>query len=272
MIFFPDYKMSLRKEINALKNETRIRKQLIAKSVDRELTHQSFFERSSKLFEPLLESHDKVNDNLKALENNIKEQNIKRQQNVVQQSGELQARPLKNEIPKVKLEPKKTFAEESGGNSWFKQDDEGSYYLANEKAQTPRFKVREGKITFTRENNNYIVDVTPGLNELLFVKDFDTSKINKEDVEQYYRLYGQLTAKEGNSKRAKQIHRLFPSINRDHYIKGGTGLQMNTDKTIPKSKEAVINRIQVLLTSKSFGQENVSAELQNLIKYLSNIK
>ena len=83
--------MSLCKEIDALKKESRIRKQLIAKSVDRELTHLSFFERSSKLFEPLLESHDKVNDNLKALENNIKEQNIKQQQTVVQQSGEPQA-------------------------------------------------------------------------------------------------------------------------------------------------------------------------------------
>ena len=154
-------------------------------------------------------------------------------------------------------------------------DDNGSYYLANEKAQTPRFKVREGRVIFSKDNNDYIVDVTPGLNELLFVKDFDVRKIKKDDVEQYYRLYGQLTVKEGNSKRAKEIHRLFPSINRDHYIKGGTGLELkvpNTDKTIPKSKEAVINRIQVLLTSKSFGQENVSAELQNLIKYLSNIK
>ena len=141
-----------------------------------------------------------------------------------------------------------------------------------DKTKTPRFKVREGRVIFSKDNNDYIVDLTDGLNELLFVKDFDASKINKEDVEQYYRLYGQLTVKEGNSKRAKEIHRLFPSINRDHYIKGGTGLQMNTDKTIPKSKEAVINRIQVLLTSKSFGQENVSAELQNLIKYLSNIK
>ena len=267
--------MSLRKEIDALKKESTLRKQLIAKSVDRELTGLNFFERSSKLFEPLLESHDKVNDNLKALENNIKQQNIKQQQTVVRQSEEPHARPLENELPKVKLEPKKTFAEESGGNSWFKQDDGGSYYLASDKTQTPRFKVREGKITFTRDNNNYIVDLTDGLNELLFVRDFNVKKIKEDDVEQYYRLYGQLAVKEGNSKRAKQIHRLFPSINRDHYIKGGTGLESmapNTDKTVPKSKEAVKNRIQVLLASKSFGQENVNTELQNLMNYLSSIK
>ena len=47
---------------------------------------------------------------------------------------------------------------------------------------------------------------------------------------------------------------------------------LNTDKTIPETLKGIVDRIQVLLASISFGQENVNAELSNLIKYLGNIK
>ena len=174
----------------------------------------------------------------------------------------------KNRIPEVRLTPKKSFTEETGGNSWFKLDKDGNYYMACDKTETPRFKVIDGKIIFSKGKNDYIVDITEGLSELLFVKEFDKTKVRKEDVEQYYRLYGQLGVKEGNSKRARQIHKSFPSIDREHFIKGGTGF--NTDKTIPDTFEGIINRILVLLASKSFGQENVDTELNNLIKYLLN--
>ena len=96
--------------------------------------------------------------------------------------------------------------------------------MACDKTETPRFKVIDGKIIFSKDKNDYIVDVTEGLSELLFVKEFDKTKVRKEDVEQYYRLYGQLGVKEGNSKRARQIHKSFPSIDQEHFIKGGTGL------------------------------------------------
>ena len=253
-------KMKLNKEIDAMKRETAIRKELNTKTLDRKLTELDFFERSSQMFEPLLDSNVKVQENLKTLEEGLKQQNIQHQQAIEENSSS---------IPKVKLEPKKTFAEESGGNSWFKEAN-GSYYLASEKSKTPRFKVVNGKIIFSKDNNDYIVDITDGLNELLFVKDFDEQKVTKEDVEQYYRLYGQLGVKEGNSKRARKIHKAFPNVDREHYVRGGTGF--NTDKTIPKTKKAVKNRIKVLLASKSFGQENVNKELNNLINYITNTK
>ena len=63
------------------------------------------------------------------------------------------------------------------------------------------------------------------------------------------------------------------SIDREHFTKGGTGLEpkcFNTDKAIPDTLEGIRDRIQVLLASKSFGQENVNTELSNLIKYLLN--
>ena len=63
-----------------------------------------------------------------------------------------------------------------------------------------------------------------------------------------------------------QPYKSFPSIDGEHYIKGGTGF--NTDKTIPKTIEGIKNRIQVLLASKSFGQENIDAELKNLLNFL----
>ena len=148
--------------------------------------------------------------------------------------------------------------------------------MACDKTESPRFKVINGKIIFSKDKNDYIVDVTEGLSELLFVKEFDKTKVRKEDVEQYFRLYGQLGVKEGSSKRARQIHKSFPSIDWEHFIKGGTGLELkvprhqrcfNTDKTIPDTLEGIRDRIQVLLASKSFGQENVNTELNNLINY-----
>ena len=108
---------------------------------------------------------------------------------------------------------------------------------------------------------DYIVDITEGLSELLFIKEFDKTKVRKEDIKQYYRLYGQSGVKEGNSKRARQIHKSFPSIDWEHFIKGGTGLDQrclepkvprhqrgfNTNKTIPDTLEGIRDRIQVLL-------------------------
>ena len=176
-----------------------------AKTLDRTLTDLSFFERSSKLFEPLIESNVKVNDNLKELEKGIKQQNMLLGEFLVQLSA-LESEN-KNRIPEVRLTPKKSFTEETGGNSWFKLDKDGSYYMACDKTKTPRFKVIDGKIIFSKDKNDYIVDITQGLSKLLFVKDFDKTKVRKEDVEQYYHLYGQLGVKEGNSKRARQIHK-----------------------------------------------------------------
>ena len=68
--------MTLSREIDALKRLAHVHKELNAKTLDRTLTDLSFFERSSKLFEPLIESNVKVNDNLKELEKGIKQQNM----------------------------------------------------------------------------------------------------------------------------------------------------------------------------------------------------
>ena len=68
--------MTLNREIDALEKLAHVRKELNAKTLDRTLTDLSFFERSSKLFEPLIESNAKVNDNLKELERGVKQQNM----------------------------------------------------------------------------------------------------------------------------------------------------------------------------------------------------
>ena len=278
--------MSLSKEIEDLKALSSLKNELIAKTLDSKLTDLSFYERSSQMFQPLIDSNDKVNENLKTLEEGLKQQNVM-----------LAPRIEESKIPEVKLSPRTPLTEETGGNSWFKQHEaDGTYYLAGEKSQTPRFKLVHGKIAFSKDNNDYLVDLSDGLNELLFIKDFDETRIKKQDVEQYYRIYGQLGIKEGHSRRARKIHKLYPNIDREHYIKGGTGLRskgspgpkalgtesphgpkalrsngpFNTDKSIPKTNKEVKKRIQVLLASKSFGQKNVNTELINLINYLSS--
>ena len=244
--------MSLTKQIQALEKLTDLKKQLNAKTLDRKLTDINFFERTNKLFQPLIDSNVKqtetITDNLKEVENNIK------QQNTLLQLHNNNNNNKDENIPQVSLEPRTSGKDETGGNSLFKQNENEEYYLAGEKNKTPRFKVKDNKVIFSKDNSDYIVDITAGLNELLFKKNFDKNKIKQEDVEQYYRIYGQLDVKEGNSNRAKNIHLLFPNVNRKHYIKGGTGLN--------KTK----NRLQVLLTSKALGQNNVDQEISNLIK------
>ena len=283
--------MSLSKEIEALKTLSSLTKELNAKTLDRKLTDLSFYERTSQLFQPLTDSNAKVNESLKTLEEGLKQQNVM-----------LAPRVEESKIPEVKLSPRTPLTEETGGNSWFKQHEaDGAYYLAGEKSQTPRFKLVHDKIAFSKDNNDYLVDISDGLNELLFIKDFVEARIKKQDVEQYYRIYGQLGIKEGHSRRARKIHKLYPNIDREHYIKGGTGLgtesphgskalqskgspgpkalrskgpretsSFNTVKSIPNKLEDVKKRIHVLLASKSFGQENVNTELINLINYLSS--
>ena len=252
--------MSLTKQIQALEKLTDLKKQLNAKTLDRKLTDINFFERTNKLFQPLIDSNvkqtEKITDNLKEVENNIKQQNTLLQLHNNNNNNILEPRTSgKDEnIPQVSLEPRTSGKDETGGNSLFKQNENGEYYLAGEKNKTPRFEIKNNQIIFSKDKSNYIVDITTGLNELLFNKNFDKNKIKKEDVEQYYRIYGQLGVKEGNSNRAKNIHSLFQDINRKHYIKGGTGLN--------KTK----NRLQVLLTSKALGQNNVDQEIGHLIK------
>ena len=99
--------MTLNREINALERLAHVCKELNAKMHDGILTDLSFFERSSKLFKPLIESTVKVNDNLKELEKGIKQQNMLLGEPLVRLSA-LESEN-KNRIPEVRLTPKKSF-------------------------------------------------------------------------------------------------------------------------------------------------------------------
>ena len=75
MIFF------LSKKMDNLKKLVKLQKELKAKTIDRKLTQLNFYDRTSKLFQPITDTIEKgtkdINENLKILENAINQQNLK---------------------------------------------------------------------------------------------------------------------------------------------------------------------------------------------------
>ena len=133
------------------------------------------------------------------------------------------------------------------------------------------FTVKDEKILMSHENSDYIINLTPGLKILLFQfepnQKFNKDIITKEDVEQYLRIYGQKKIDLGKSNRGVKIFKLYPEIEQQYFLKGGTGLQL-LKVVIPNSIEKIKDRIKVLHASKSHGQKNVLSELTALLDHL----
>ena len=62
--------------LEALKKLNKLQAELKAKTIDKALTDRNFYERTSEMFKPLIESNEKqtedINKNLKSLEENMK--------------------------------------------------------------------------------------------------------------------------------------------------------------------------------------------------------
>ena len=75
MIFF------LSRKIDNLEKLVKIQNELKAKTIDRKLTQLNFYDRTSKLFQPITDTIEEgtkdINENLKILENALNQQNLK---------------------------------------------------------------------------------------------------------------------------------------------------------------------------------------------------
>ena len=75
MIFF------LSKKMDNLEKLVKTQNELKAKTIDRKLTQFNFYDRTSKLFQPITDTLEKgtkdINENLKILENALNQQNLK---------------------------------------------------------------------------------------------------------------------------------------------------------------------------------------------------
>ena len=69
---------ALENKLKSLNDLNNLRKELKAKTIDRRLTELNLFDRTSKLFAPIINVVEKQNENLEVLKNNlINQQNLK---------------------------------------------------------------------------------------------------------------------------------------------------------------------------------------------------
>ena len=126
------------------------------------------------MFKPLIDSNEKqtedINKNLKSLEENMKKTNV-----MLPISDKTSS---DSSLPIESLSPNLT---KRADNSWFKENEEGLYYMAGDRNKNPIFKIEDGKILFSSNDGDTIVNNTPGLEALLFNLE-SSQKFNKEVV------------------------------------------------------------------------------------------
>ena len=117
-------------KLKSLQNLNKLQRELKAKTIDKVLTDNTFFERTSELFKPLI---NQMKNKLKSLD---KQETalVKTLKNTDKNSS----LPLTLE----RLEPRKSNTPETGGNSWFKEGENGVFYPAGSKAKTGAFESR----------------------------------------------------------------------------------------------------------------------------------
>ena len=115
----------MKAQIESLKKLNKVQSELKAKTIDKILTDNNFFERTSELFKPLIQSNEKQTEDTKDINKILK---------ILE---EILPISTKNMIENISsLKPKQTNTGETGGNSWFKELENGEFYLANAKNKT----------------------------------------------------------------------------------------------------------------------------------------
>ena len=66
---------ALENKLKSLNDLNNLRKELKAKTIDRRLTELNLFDRTSKLFAPIINVVEKQNENLEVLKNNLTSNN-----------------------------------------------------------------------------------------------------------------------------------------------------------------------------------------------------
>ena len=69
---------ALENKLKSLNDLNNLRKELKAKTIDRRLTELNLFDRTSKLFAPIINVVEKQNENLEVLKNNLTNNHIQR--------------------------------------------------------------------------------------------------------------------------------------------------------------------------------------------------
>ena len=250
------------KSLNDLNN---LRKELKAKTIDRRLTELNLFDRTSKLFAPIINVVEKQNENLEVLKNNLINQ-----QKTLPSSDDNQQRTLPSTELFKSIKDHSMFLpiEESNGEIFFK--------LKNRDAPQLKFNPsKPNELTiFPNDGSKEIkTKINEGTKTLLFDIHPNTSIITGEDFNEYLKIYEELGDKPGTSNRIKNIintksnkdalNLVLNNFNKTKPIKQ-TNLP-TLGKGLVDSNEKIMKRLGVLSSAYEAGHTNVLKEMTAIL-------
>ena len=256
---------ALENKLKSLNDLNNLRKELKAKTIDRRLTELNLFDRTSKLFAPIINVVEKQNENLEVLKNNLINQ-----QKTLPSSDDNQQRTLPSTELFKSIKDHSMFIpiEESNGEIFFK--------LKNRDAPQLKFNPsKPNELTiFPNDGSQEIkIKINEGTKTLLFDIHPNTSIITGEDFNEYLKIYKALGDKPGEGNRIKNIintksnkdalNLLLNNFNKTKPIKQ-TNLP-TLGKGLVDSNEKIMKRLGVLSSAYKAGHTNVLKEMTAIL-------
>ena len=226
-----------------LEKLVKLQNELKAKTIDRKLTQLNFYDRTSKLFQPITDTIEEgtkdINENLKILENALNQQNLK---------------AIEGAKPNLPITLKTNSLDKLPKTWQFNQLKDGTFLL-NKQPVT----IENDTIRLSASNTSY--PFTNNFKALLYGED-------AKNIDNYDDLYNYLNfiKESGSSQSAMRYKSLIQRIN--NLRKKGNSLQTIV---IPNSIEKIKERLQILLAARKSGHSNISLEeitalLDNLLE------
>ena len=256
---------ALENKLKSLNDLNNLRKELKAKTIDRRLTELNLFDRTSKLFAPIINVVEKQNENLEVLKNNL----INQQK--MPSSGDNQQRTLPSPELFKSIKDHSMFLpiEESNGEIFFK--------LKNRDAPQLKFNPsKPNELTiFPNDGSQEIkTKINEGIRTLLFDIHPNTSIITGEDFNEYLKIYEALGDKPGEGNRIKNIintksnkdalNLLLNNFNKKSKLVKQTNLP-TLGKGLVDSNEKIMKRLGVLSSAYKAGHTNVLKEMTAIL-------
>ena len=247
---------ALENKLKSLNDLNNLRKELKAKTIDRRLTELNLFDRTSKLFAPIINVVEKQNENLEVL---------------LPSSGNNQKRILPSPDIFKSIRDHSMFLPIEG------EDNNGNILLKLKNRDAPQLKfnkISKELTIFPNDGSQEIkTKINEGIKTLLFEVHPNTSIITGEDFNEYLKIYEIIGEKPGYSNRIKNIvntrankevlELLFKNFNKkSKLIKQ---INLPTGNGLINSNEKIMKRLGVLSSAYKAGHTNVLKEMTAIL-------
>ena len=244
-----------------------LRKELKAKTIDRRLTELNLFDRTSKLFAPIVNVVKKQNENLEVLKNNLINQ-----QKALPSSGDDQQRILPSPDIFKSIRDHSMFLPIEG------EDNNGNILLKLKNRDAPQLKfnkISKQLTIFPNDGSQEIkTKINEGIKTLLIDIHPNTSIITGEDFNEYLKIYEIIGDKPGKGDRIKNI--INTKSNKDalnlllnNFNKKSKLVKQTKRPTLGEglvdSKEKIMKRLGVLSSAYKAGHTNVLKEMTAIL-------